>query len=203
MQGHPHCDAMRAPLRVLVVGALTRTGQQVARSLAARRDDFTVTALCGREMGGSARSEVPPPLRSGEGQGLGGPALPPPAPPPPLGLWTLRPAPPGWPCSGPLGRRVSQRWWWRPRAAEGGVAESAWRRFGAPSRTHAACGPLGDSSLPGLAGRSSNRCAPAHGSSHHPAPGRRCKLPVPGPWSWLLITSPGCLISGNPAQPAP
>ena len=126
----PHCDAMRAPLRVLVVGALTRTGQQVARSLAARRDDFTVTALCGREMGGSARSEVPPPLRSGEGQGLGGPALPPPAPPPPRGLWTLRPAPPGWPCSGPLGRRVSQRWWWRPRAAEGGVAESAWRRFG-------------------------------------------------------------------------
>ena len=52
-----------APLRVLVVGALTRTGQQVARSLAARRDDFTVTALCGREMGGSARSEVPRPLR--------------------------------------------------------------------------------------------------------------------------------------------
>ena len=63
LQGHPHCDAMRAPLRVLVVGALTRTGQQVARSLAARRDDFTVTALCGREMGGSARSEVPRPLR--------------------------------------------------------------------------------------------------------------------------------------------
>ena len=56
-----------APLRVFVVGALTRTGQQVARSLAARRDDFTVTALCGREMGGSARSEVPRPLRSGEG----------------------------------------------------------------------------------------------------------------------------------------
>ena len=41
-----------APLRVLVVGALTRTGQQVVRSLAARRDDFSVTALCGREMGG-------------------------------------------------------------------------------------------------------------------------------------------------------
>lgn len=40
-----------APLRVLVVGALTRTGQQVVRSLAARRDDFSVTALCGREMG--------------------------------------------------------------------------------------------------------------------------------------------------------
>lgn len=40
-----------APLRVLVVGALTRTGQQVIRSLASRRDDFTVTALCGREMG--------------------------------------------------------------------------------------------------------------------------------------------------------
>ena len=48
-----------APLRVLVVGALTRTGQQVVRSLAARRDDFSVTALCGREMGGSARSDAP------------------------------------------------------------------------------------------------------------------------------------------------
>ena len=43
---------------MLVVGALTRTGQQVVRSLAVRRDDFSVTALCGREMGGSARSGV-------------------------------------------------------------------------------------------------------------------------------------------------
>ena len=42
---------MRAsPLRVLVVGALSRTGQHLARTLAAR-DDFCVTALCGRAMG--------------------------------------------------------------------------------------------------------------------------------------------------------
>ena len=49
--GTPTKTMKAAPLRVLVVGALTRTGQQVIRSLASRRDDFTVTALCGREMG--------------------------------------------------------------------------------------------------------------------------------------------------------
>ena len=62
--GHRNIIAMRAaPLRVLVVGALTRTGQQVVRSLAARRDDFSVTALCGREMGGSARSDASSPAQ--------------------------------------------------------------------------------------------------------------------------------------------
>ena len=50
---------MRAPLQVLVVGALTRTGQQVVRSLAARHDDFSVTVLCGRETGGSAWEDAP------------------------------------------------------------------------------------------------------------------------------------------------
>ena len=47
----PNTVCMRAsPLRVLVVGALSRTGQHLARTLAAR-DDFCVTALCGRAMG--------------------------------------------------------------------------------------------------------------------------------------------------------